>query len=180
MTVIRITTIQKFIGLSTDTKPTTEIPPGSTFYAWDTNIMYVCYDGTNWTPKDIKSFVADTTLDIHDAAAVYDLYTATTGDVYVERFVLTVPNINCADDVALTGISVQTDTATVVVLIAAAAGVKANMTANAVFTYATPFVLPVGKKIQLTLIGGTATEDPTTLILTCRFQPIIPGAYLAV
>ena len=180
MSVIYITTVKRFIGLSTDTKPTTDVPPGSTFYAWDTNIMFICYDGTNWTPKDVKSFVTATTFDMHQGAASYDLYTATTGDVYVERFTFTLPNVDCSDDAALTGISIQSDSSPVVTLLAAASGVKANLTANAAFVYSTPFNLPVTKKIQITIIGGTATADPTTCTVTCRFTPVIPGAYLAV
>ncbi len=39
--------IHKYIGASTDTKPT-GVPVGSTFFAYNTGIMYICYDGTNW------------------------------------------------------------------------------------------------------------------------------------
>lgn len=52
MTVYRITTIYKYIGLSTDAKPT-GVPPGSEFVAYDTKRSYVCYDGTNWTTDDL-------------------------------------------------------------------------------------------------------------------------------
>jgi len=50
-------TPRRFIGLSTDTKPTTEvvagdaaspIPIGSTFYQYDDYKVYICRDGTNW------------------------------------------------------------------------------------------------------------------------------------
>src|SRR5512146_183849 len=173
-----ITTIQRFIGLSTDTKPTS-VPTGSTYLCYDTNILYITYDGTNWTPRDIKSIVLPGTVDLHHAAGDYDLFTATGGTVYVEEFKLTLPNIDCSDDAALTGITVQTDTATVVTLIASAAGLKANLTANKAFTYATPFALPVGNKIQLTIVGGTATADPTTCVTSARYQAVTPAAYLA-
>jgi len=36
----------KYIGLSTDTKPTDDIQEGSTFHAVDTGAQYVFYDGT--------------------------------------------------------------------------------------------------------------------------------------
>lgn len=46
-------TIQRWIGLSTETKPTTaadgKVPIGATFYEYDTKNWYKCYDGTNWT-----------------------------------------------------------------------------------------------------------------------------------
>ena len=36
-----------YIGLSTDSKPTTSVPPGSTFYETDTSSTYI-YSGTAW------------------------------------------------------------------------------------------------------------------------------------
>ncbi len=41
-------THRSFIGLSSDSKPTTNIPVGSTFYEYDTGRLYISYDGTNW------------------------------------------------------------------------------------------------------------------------------------
>ena len=54
MTVKKIATIQRFIGLSTDTKPT-DSPVGSKFYEYDTKSSYVTYDGTNWTLSEEDS-----------------------------------------------------------------------------------------------------------------------------
>jgi len=49
----------KYIGASTDTKPTHANPQsmespivGSTFFEYDTNKMFVTYDGTNWVEKN--------------------------------------------------------------------------------------------------------------------------------
>lgn len=179
MAVLMITTVKNFIGLSTDTKPTTEVPPGSNFWCSDTGVLLKCYDGTNWIAYSENSVVQPGTVDLHNAAANYDLFTATGGSVYVEYFTLTLPNKDLTDDAALTGITVQTDTTTVIVLIASAAGLKAQLTNSKVFTYATPFALPVGKKIQLTIVGGTATDDPTTCITSCRYRGINPAGYLA-
>jgi hypothetical protein len=50
MTVYKITTISKYIGLSTDTMPA-DVPIGSELFAVDNKCTYVCYDGTNWTSK---------------------------------------------------------------------------------------------------------------------------------
>lgn len=51
MAVQLVTTIQKFIGASGDTKPTdASIPIGSEFYESDTFKTYV-YDGTDWHAK---------------------------------------------------------------------------------------------------------------------------------
>lgn len=180
MSVIMITTVKNFIGLSTDTKPTTEVPPGSTFWAYDTGVLFKTYDGTNWMAYSENSVVQPGSIDLHQGAGNKDLFTATGGSVYVEYFSITMPAVSVADDVGgITGISVVTDTTTVITLVSAAAGTLANLTANAQFTYATPFTLPVGKKIILALAGGTADADPTTCITSCRYRAINPAGYLA-
>lgn len=48
MAVKLIATIQKFVGLAADTKPT-GVPVGSTFLEYDTRATHITYDGTNWT-----------------------------------------------------------------------------------------------------------------------------------
>ena len=48
MAVKLVTGIQRYIGLSTDTKPTS-VPVGSTFHEYDSKLTYVTYDGTNWS-----------------------------------------------------------------------------------------------------------------------------------
>lgn len=47
MAVKLIATIKRFIGLSTDTKPT-DVAVGSTFFEYNTKDRYI-YNGTNWT-----------------------------------------------------------------------------------------------------------------------------------
>ncbi len=54
--------IHRYIGLSTDTKPTIAAPDGkspptigSTFYEYDTGTMFITYDGTNWEPKKSRA-----------------------------------------------------------------------------------------------------------------------------
>ena len=54
MAVKKIATIQRYIGLAADTKPT-GVPSGSTFLEYDTGLLYITYDnGVNWAIK--KSF----------------------------------------------------------------------------------------------------------------------------
>ncbi len=43
--------IQRYIGLAADSKPTS-VKAGSTYLAYDTGILYVTHDGTNWVVKD--------------------------------------------------------------------------------------------------------------------------------
>jgi len=152
--------------------------PGSTYWTWDTGVLYITYDGTNWVAYSVNSVVQPGTIDLQQAAGPYDLFTATGGSVYVEYFTLTLPNVNVSDDATITSIAVASDTTTVINLITSAAGAKANLTANKAFTYATPFALPVGKKIILTIAGGAA-DAPTVCITSCRYRAINPAGYLA-
>ncbi|HEX3088974.1 MAG TPA: hypothetical protein VHQ23_09985 [Ilumatobacteraceae bacterium] len=48
MTVVLVRAKKDFVGVAADVKPT-GVPVGSTFWASDTNITYVTYDGTNWS-----------------------------------------------------------------------------------------------------------------------------------
>jgi hypothetical protein len=177
MTVMLVTSIKNFIGLSTDVKPT-DAPPGSTFWAYDTGTLFKTYDGTNWMAYSENSVVQPGTINLQQAANTYDLFTATGGGVYVEYFSITLPNVNVSDDVNITSIAVVTDTTTILTLLSAANGAKANLVANAAFSYALPFALPVGKKIRLTIAGGAA--DASTLCVTsCRYRSINPAGYLA-
>jgi hypothetical protein len=177
MTVRLVTVIQNYIGLSTDTMPTS-VKPGSTFWAWDTNARYVTYDGTNWVTERIGSFIAETTENLQQAAATYDLFTATGANVLVENFTFTLPNVDCSDDVNITSISVVTDETTPRTLVTTAQGAKANLVANASFSYSTPFTLPVGKKIRLTIAGG-ASDASTVCTATVKYQSIAPAGYMA-
>jgi len=51
MAVKMIASIQRFTGLAADTKPT-GVPVGSTFFAYDTGVNYITYDGTNYAVHD--------------------------------------------------------------------------------------------------------------------------------
>ena len=48
MAVTKEATIERWIGLSTDSKPT-GVRIGATFYEYDTKLCYKTYDGTNWS-----------------------------------------------------------------------------------------------------------------------------------
>ncbi len=47
MAVKFVATINRWIGLSTDTKPTS-VPVGSEFFEYDTRKTFMTYDGNNW------------------------------------------------------------------------------------------------------------------------------------
>lgn len=50
MAVNFVVTIKKYVGLAADVKPTTEVPPGSEFYEYDTGLTYI-YNGSAWSIK---------------------------------------------------------------------------------------------------------------------------------
>lgn len=178
MTVSLVTTVRRFIGLSTDVKPT-DAPVGSSFWCWDTGVMLKTYDGTSWVAFSENSVVQPGTINLQQAANTYDLFVATGGSVYVEYFSLTMPaSPDVTDDVTITSIAVVTDTTAVITLLSAANGAKANLIANTAFPYATPFALPVGKKIRLTIAGG-ASDASTVCVTSCRYRSINPAGYLA-
>ncbi len=58
MATKKLTTISRYTGLSSETKPT-GVPVGSTFREYDTRIMWETYDGTNWKIKTIGSANGD-------------------------------------------------------------------------------------------------------------------------
>ena len=180
MSFIRESNISRFVGVSTETK-STGVPSGSYIWDSDTNIIYKTLDGTNWLPHTIKSLTQPSaeTLSFRQAAASYPLYTATGGSVMIESFTLTNTVNHSADAGTFTGISVETDSTTIVILVAAAAGVKAGLTAGKVFTFSTPFALLVGKKINYTIIGGQTAANPAGFTVSCRYQPINPAGYLS-
>lgn len=55
MAVTEVTTVKRYIGLSTDTKPTAP-PIGSTYYTLNTGEMFI-FDGSNWV-DDISMIYA--------------------------------------------------------------------------------------------------------------------------
>ena len=56
MATKKVATVQRWQGLSTDAKPSTDVPEGSTFHAVDTGAQYVYYDGT-WE-EDLRQIYA--------------------------------------------------------------------------------------------------------------------------
>ena len=50
MAVVITAAIKRYLGLSGDTKPTTDTPAGSTFYETDTQREYV-YNGSTWSAR---------------------------------------------------------------------------------------------------------------------------------
>jgi hypothetical protein len=166
----------RFLGLSTDTKPTS-VNPGATFYEFNTGFMFI-YNGYAWVPK---SFMPESTINykqisLNQAAAAYDVMTATAQNLFIDAVIVHVP-----DDLhvveSFTGISVQTDDVSPIVLFSSTAGAKANLTGNFFSVYRGPSVTASTKKIQLTIIGATAGAGKVADI-TVMWRPLVAGGYM--
>ena len=167
MSVKLITTIQRFTGLSTDTKPTGAV--GCTFLEYDTGKLYETPDGTNWVLKSAENALFQTTtIDLKQVAASYDLFTAGLSDVEILHFTIIIP-ANLTAEAALTSISIQSTDGTPVVFISSTAGAVANLTLNKYLQYNDGATVASGKKIQLTIAGGaTAASQVCTVFVAYR------------
>jgi len=123
--------------------------------------------------------VATTTIDLHQAAATYDLLTGTTQDFVLTALSFKLPNIDVSDDCALTSISIVTDDVTAQTIFNTTEGGVANLTAEAELSWTGYIKITVGTKIQLIIGGGTADTDPTTCLVTASGFAIVAGGNLA-
>ncbi len=111
--------------------------------------------------------IAITTIDLNQVAADYTLFTGTGQAVLVESLVIRMPDHAAGG--ALTGISIQTNDSTAIEFISAAAGVVANLTAEAQLASSVPVVVAVGTLIELTIVGGAeGAEHICTVYATYR------------
>jgi len=167
----------RFIGLSTDTKPTTNVEAGATFFEYDTQNLFL-YTGANWTLKTPSDLLTVTNIiNLKQAAASYDLFTATTQNVFIDFLTIIIPS-DLTEEETLTSISIQSTDDTPVEFISATAGALANLTEGKHLQYSGPAVVASTKKIQLTIAGG-ATADDCNCLVYVSYRPVVDGGYLA-
>ena len=167
----------KFLGLSTDTKPTDGlIYAGATFYESNTGILFI-YDGFNWLPKPWLpgQSVNYKQISLNQAASAYDVMVATAQNVFIDAVVVSVPD-DLSAVATFTGISVATDDESAIEIMAAAAGVKAKLLGNFVHVFRGPRVSASTKKIRLTIGGATAGAGKVADI-TVFWRPVVAGGY---
>jgi len=169
-------TNNRFIGLSTDTKPT-GVNAGATFFEVNTGLMFI-YNGYAWVPK---SYMPETTINykqisLAQAAGAYDVMTATTQDLFIDAVIVHVPD-DLSGVETFTGISIATDDVAAIEILSALAGAKANLTGNFYSTYRGPVVTAATKKIQLTIGGGSAGAGKVADI-TVLWRPLVAGGYM--
>jgi hypothetical protein len=166
----------RWIGLSTDTKPTASIPIGATYFEANTGFMFI-FNGYGWIPK---SYMPGTTVNykqisLNQNAAAYDVMTATAQNLFIDAVIIHVPdNLSAAE--TFTGISVATNDGTPIAILLEAAGVKAKLTGNFYHVYRGPSVTVATKKIQLTIGGGAAGEGKVADV-TVLWRPLVAGGY---
>ncbi len=119
---------------------------------------------------------AETTIDLNQAAASYDLFTGTTQAVILEG--LSFKTATGAAGGALTSVSIQTDDATPGVIIDSVNGAVANLTSEADLSWTGALYITVGTKIRLTIAGG-AHGSAYVCQVTAKHRAVVAGGTLA-
>ena len=177
MAVTRIGSLEnRFIGLSTDTKPTTNTQNGGTFFEQNTGLMWI-YNGYAWVPK---SYMPGTTINYNQislaaTAGPNDVMTATTQNLFIDAVIVHVPDDLSAVE-TFTGISVATDDGAPIEILSATDGAKANLTGNFFHVFRGPSVTASSQKILLTIGGGTA-EAGMVADITVMWRSVVSGGY---
>lgn len=127
---------------------------------------------------DYDPQVFPTTIDLHQAAASYDVATCGSQDVLIKEIVIC-PRIDVSDDATITYVTFQTNHATVQTFINSTQGAKANLGQQAQVAWIGSVLLKVGSKIQFTIGGGSADADPTTVDVVITYVPTVSGGVLA-
>lgn len=181
MAVSLITTIKRFVGLSTDAKPT-GVPAGSTFLAYDTQTLYVTPDdGTTWILKGMpaNNAVAVTTIDLKQAAQSYTLFTVTAQACLIDSLGIIIP-ADLSGEATFSGISIQSTDASPVVFLSETDGAKAKLNeAGKHIIWMGPDLVGDTEEIELTIKGG-ATGASQVCTVFASYRPVVAGGYLAV
>ena len=167
----------RYIAKSTDTKSTSSINLGATCFEENTGFIFI-FNGYAWVPK---SFMPESTVNykqisLNQAANTYDVMTATSQALFIDAVIVSVPD-DLHSVASFTGISVQTDDVSPIVLFSSTAGAKANLTGNFYAVYRGPSVTAATKKVQLTIIGATAGSGKIADI-TVMWRPLVAGGYM--
>lgn len=168
-----ITRPYKYVGLSTDTKAT-DAGVGSTFFEANTGYLWI-YNGYAWVPK---SYMPETTVNYNQidiaTTGAKDVMTATSQNLFIDAVVIHVPD-DLSGVAALTSMAVATDDVTPIEIMAATAGVKANLTGNFYHVYRGPAVTASTKKIVITMDGAAGAGIVADV--TVLWRPLVAGGY---
>jgi hypothetical protein len=102
--------------------------------------------------------------------------TATAQALFIDAVIVSVPD-DLHSVATFTGISVQTDDGSPIVLCSNTVAAKANLTGNFYNVFRGPSVTAATKKIQLTIAGATAGAGKVADI-TVMWRPLVAGGYM--
>jgi len=122
-----------------------------------------------------RAQVAATTIDLNQAVGSYVLFTGATQAVILESLILRCPDIAAGG--ALTSIAIATDDTTPGVVISAADGAVANLTAEAQLAWDGGIYIPVGTEIELTIAGG-AHGVAYVCSVVAKYRSVVSGGEL--
>jgi len=166
-----ITTIKRFLGQSTDDKPTTA-PAGSTFFEFNTGFMWI-FTGSVWVPK---SFMPESTVNYNEVGIAtaddFDVMTATAQDLFIDAVIVHVPD-DLSGVTLFTSLKVETDDATPIEIMAVTA--KANLTGNFYHIFRGPVVTAATSKIIATTVGVAGVGKAVDI--TVMWRPLVAGGY---
>ena len=188
MAVKLITTIQNYVGLAADVKPT-GVNPGSIFYAYDTGVKYITYDGTNYSVYDAydqeEKAVATSAAVMSNALTTF---TIAGGPIEIQNLIAVCvtdnnvtgstllffanPTDGTATDLCAASGSLTNATAGTIVNITGTVANAAVITANGTaIAQLGKLVVPVGI-IGLTVGTGSTTG---TWTINMRYKPLARG-----
>ncbi len=172
MAVLPVRSTGKFIGLSTDTKPTADIQPGSTFFETNTGLLLI-FNGYAWVPK---SHLPETTINYKSVdiatAGAKDVMTATAQDLFIDAVVVHVPD-NLSGVAGLTSMAVATDDTSAITIMSTT--LKAALTGNFYHVFRGPAVTAATKKIVITMDGDAGADKVANV--TVLWRPLVAGGY---
>lgn len=113
------------------------------------------------------------TCNLAQAAATYDLCTATSGPILITHFTVYVQTAGAV----LTSVQIKTNQTNSVDLMTAAEGVVASLVVgkNVPLARTQPIYLHTGEKLQYVLVGATGSG---VLLVTLNYAPVSSGATL--
>lgn len=163
----------RFIGLSTDTKPTSDIPAGATFLEYNTGYLWI-YNSHAWVPK--SSFLGQTVnyKQVSLAAeATVNIMTATVQSLFIDAVIVHVPD-DLSGVAAFTSLAVATNDASPIEIMSATEGAKANLTGNFFHIHRGPDVTASTKILQATITGAATGKVADITVL---WRPLVSGGY---
>ena len=165
-------TTDHYVGLSTDTKPTSA-PLGATCFEFNTGYTFT-WNGYAWIPT---SYMPGTTVNYKQVslatAETVNVMTATAQNLFIDAVVVHVPD-DLTGVETFTSLAVATNDSAAIHILTQAAGAKANLSGNFYHIYRGPVVTASTKILQATVTGTAAAKVANITVL---WRPVVAGGY---